>query len=1005
MKNKLLYTLLGIIIAIPIGVVAVNVSIPQATQVNQIPLGTATGNYTPTLFSTVADVWDATKTRWASSSSGFWLTTKTTDNLTQGSTNKYWSDSLFLQNFVSNIASTTANWAGLVSGKTIPQHFTSGYDAILGNATFTTASTSALAITDLTGIPYSNGLTKPLSVATSADIISTLGYTPMNRATTTLDGMTRINTTLGTPAGAFLAVNPFGTIIATTSPSGGSGTITGTGSPNTFAMWSSTTGLTASSSPMANYYIATSTVTASMLPWLNIGTTTPTFSSLGNAPLFLSGNRNTYQQGQNQNLSSGGDASADWVVTNNLGTDSKYYADFGINSSGYNNASYTITGANDAYLYNQDAGLAIGTASSTNTNAVIKFHTGGTLSSNERMRIDTSGNVGIGTTTPRYMLGVRGNIGGNNIYGTTFTATSTTASSSLNVLDTQKLHVSTQFNLFETVWNSLAEMSTSIWSQITSANIVAKFINCSGIQYLGADGTCHTDQTSAGGIPFRDSTFYVSSSTATGDYTDIQTAINMASSTNGGKIHIRAGTYTITSPLTFGANNIILEGEGMDVTKIQANADTVASTTMTYNRIRNDSYNLRHTIKDLTFENTGSVVGTCLDMSFTSEWNVENVYCLGYKTGIYMDKAVYNTFLNFQAYVPQPASGMGYGIYHNGSADGSSHYSNSIVYHGVTKIIVETASTRVTGVYGNSQGVKFDDLDVESGAQYCLDIGANAVGWDVWIWCEGNINAVRLASGSTKIRLTGGEISGQTTTNITDNGSVGFWNDAVVEKTVGGYDWDGTRYFMNANFGFGTTSPESKVDIWGVNAGKILTLFSNTGIKIMEVLNTGVVTLLGIWNFGDATALEIPNGTAPVSSQIGQISFDTTDKQLLIATSTNNDPAVIPTRIKLFGGGMASSSPDFVSGGIVPLTQQLNGFTIDQISCQVDGGTSVVINVSNIAGTTDSTPITCDTDGQNVSVTANKIYPAGSYNRLEIGTVTGAVDYLTYSVWGYLTRE
>ena len=109
--KKILYTLLGISIAIAGSVSAVNVSIPQATQVNQIPLGQSTGNYTPTPFSTVADVWEATKTRWASSSSDYWLTTKSTTNLSEG-TNLYFTPYRFVENFVTNIASTTANWGG-----------------------------------------------------------------------------------------------------------------------------------------------------------------------------------------------------------------------------------------------------------------------------------------------------------------------------------------------------------------------------------------------------------------------------------------------------------------------------------------------------------------------------------------------------------------------------------------------------------------------------------------------------------------------------------------------------------------------------------------------------------------------------------------------------------------------------------------------------------------------------------------------------------------------------
>ena len=95
-----------------------------------------------------------------------------------------------------------------------------------------------------------------------------------------------------------------------------------------------------------------------------------------------------------------------------------------------------------------------------------------------------------------------------------------------------------------------------------------------------------------------------------------------------------------------------------------------------------------------------------------------------------------------------------------------------------------------------------------------------------------------------------------------------------------------------------------------------------------------------------------------------------------------------------------------VSGGRLWLPPQRDGFTIREIHCAVDAGTSVVINVSNSGGTTDSETITCDADGAiDTDITSNPNYAAGSLNSLEFGTVTGAVDYLTFAVYGVYTRE
>lgn len=105
------------------------------------------------------------------------------------------------------------------------------------------------------------------------------------------------------------------------------------------------------------------------------------------------GTIDNYLQLNIQNNSSGNNASSDLVATANNGNETVNYVDLGINSSTYNLASFNITGANDAYLYSTGNDFVIGNATS---NKALKFFTGGTLTANERMRINGNGNVGIG---------------------------------------------------------------------------------------------------------------------------------------------------------------------------------------------------------------------------------------------------------------------------------------------------------------------------------------------------------------------------------------------------------------------------------------------------------------------------------------------------------------------------------------------------------------------------------------------------------------------------------
>lgn len=116
--------------------------------------------------------------------------------------------------------------------------------------------------------------------------------------------------------------------------------------------------------------------------------------------------------------------------------------------------------------------------------------------------------------------------------------------------------------------------------------------------------------------------------------------------------------------------------------------------------------------------------------------------------------------------------------------------------------------------------------------------------------------------------------------------------DDLTEGTTNLYSqWNNSAgssiYYETGNVGIATTSPEARLDIWGASSGKILTLFSNTGTKFMEMLNTGVTTLLGAWDFGGADSLEIPNGSNPTTNTAGEIALDTDVDALKVATSTS----------------------------------------------------------------------------------------------------------------------
>ena len=135
---------------------------------------------------------------------------------------------------------------------------------------------------------------------------------------------------------------------------------------------------------------------------VNAGTTTSV-----NA-IYAKGTINNYFQTNIQNLSTGTQASSDVVATANNGTETTNFVDLGINGSGFvyqagnpietgkSNDCYLLAGGNDFVIANNNAAKD------------MIFVTGGTATTNERMRILSGGNVGIATITPAAKLDVNG---------------------------------------------------------------------------------------------------------------------------------------------------------------------------------------------------------------------------------------------------------------------------------------------------------------------------------------------------------------------------------------------------------------------------------------------------------------------------------------------------------------------------------------------------------------------------------------------------------------------
>ena len=123
-----------------------------------------------------------------------------------------------------------------------------------------------------------------------------------------------------------------------------------------------------------------------------------------------------------ENTNNGVNACSDFITYNNR-QDPNVFTDMGINGSNWTAAYWSINSGDDSYLYSANNNFSIGSAGA----GFVNFFTGGTLATNEVMRISVGANVGIGNTNPNAKLQVTGtaNISGNVALGSNFSVVNT----------------------------------------------------------------------------------------------------------------------------------------------------------------------------------------------------------------------------------------------------------------------------------------------------------------------------------------------------------------------------------------------------------------------------------------------------------------------------------------------------------------------------------------------------------------------------------------------------
>ena len=153
------------------------------------------------------------------------------------------------------------------------------------------------------------------------------------------------------------------------------------------------------------------------------------------------------------------------------------------------------------------------------------------------------------------------------------------------------------------------------------------------------------------------------------------------------------------------------------------------------------------------------------------------------------------------------------------------------------------------------------------------------------------------------------------------------------------------------------------------------------------------------YDFGGATSLEIPNGSAPTVDAVGECAIDTTSGQLKCYTGSS---------AKVFGNGFIypaftyATSTAWSGTTTVALGTAYIGETWNGVQCFTDTGT---LNVRFGDGTNKMNLFNASTTVGTVTLSSNNTFTAGEKRYVEIGTPASSPTYLSCTVSKSITAD
>lgn len=754
--------------------------------------------------------------------------------------------------------------SGSVTSIATNNGITGGTISTTGTIGLATINAGLLGAVTNGSVPTSQATSTIYGIGTNGYVLAEVAGIPTWVATSSIQNITL--TTVGSSGAATLA----GNVLNIPQYSGGSSfgylfPITDTNFGNAANATSSIVGFTGGILASSTSYIANSSFLSN--GFVGIGTTTPTapldvggFGAL--SPNLMSAE---FAVATSVNAASGAE-----FYNSNTGTSAEFrFAVFDTNKTGYltvdapgnnNNASLFGNLRSSSFYLFSNAGsrnLTVGTVDNEN----LIFGTNNV----ERARITNNGLFGIGTTSPYALLSIAGNVvvgaataGGT--LGDLFLPKLGTAAGSLLAVDPTGKLISTTT---PSGGGGSGTVNTGTTGQLTYYASSGTTVSPStSISLLASGALSNANGDLLTGV----ASYVVSTTTANGNFTDVQSAINALPPT-GGLIQVRCGTYTLPSGnvgIQPKVSGTIITGDGLctqfnfdkanttnaiepavdDLTNIVFSNFYIHQTNATFGGIGiNASNTPLLLVQNIKIDQTGTSTSDkdTKNETFYQRW--ENLDLRNNNTCIDIGGNPVNDNMFENIRCGQAVGGKGFAVYLDSSSVNGAQ-SDTFINFDAEPI---GSGVGITGIYANNA---VDDLFINPYVE------GNAVGWN-------------LTANSQRINFQGGEFVSNTT--YTNSGSNNQWLGTDKEGValnliqasstiadVSGNDASVPSLSFIGNNNFAKVAPVINITLANSTDSGTGLLISNPG--------TGTTTMLNAR--GTGAGLNIKTSTASTSPLI-----------------------------------------------------------------------------------------------------------------------------------------